>query len=236
LDYGSHPEVELRAPDIGWAGRADLITISKDVLEIADYKTGARHDGHLDQLQTYALLWFRDGDLNPTSALVNRLVLRYPDRDVHVNPPDRAELGNLETSLEKRTREARAELAKRPPEARPARDSCSGCPVRQLCSEYWTYLAQNGTQTRPIGDGVTFSDVELRVIQRNGIRSWQAVVMRSDSIKAQTPVLLRTASEALTFPTGRRVRVIDAAIADDEEAHLTTVTQTSNSGVFQVTT
>jgi len=233
LGPGSHAEVDLLSPLIAWTGRADLINIGPSVIEIVDYKTGYRHHSHADQLRTYALLWFRDPELNPSERLATRLVLRYPDEDAEVDFPTKAQLLDLEMELAARTQSARAELAKRPPSAKPSEENCSGCPVRQLCAEYWSHLA--GRQKQPLDpDGALFGDVELRIEQRSGARSWLAKVIRSDKLADNSNVLLRTVAEIVSFREGQRIRMLNAAIGGGEPTRVA-IAQTSNSEVFQGT-
>ncbi len=40
LLHGSHAEVELQVPELGWHGVADLLTLSSGFCEIQDFKTG----------------------------------------------------------------------------------------------------------------------------------------------------------------------------------------------------
>lgn len=233
LGPGSYPETDLQSSTIGWTGRADLVNVRSESVEIVDYKTGSRHDSHADQVRIYALLWFRDKDLNPIGRPADRLVVRYANQDVHVTAPSPPELVGLEDGLLIRTQAARAELAKRPPEARPSPENCGGCPVRQLCPEYWRYLKQNPAN-RPLIDRDVFADMELAVLQQSGPRSWLCAVSSSDLLSEHAQVLLRTASETVRFPIGRRMRVLDAAV-DASQPSRVAVTQTSNSQTFELT-
>jgi PD-(D/E)XK nuclease superfamily len=122
LGRGSHPEVELRASSIGWVGRADLLSI-RDTASgcgITDYKTGARSDHHAEQLRVYALLWYLDAVLNPDQTLAEDLTIRYPDGQVQVSPPTRADLATMRDRLTERTAAALDQMNERPPRARPS--------------------------------------------------------------------------------------------------------------------
>jgi CRISPR/Cas system-associated exonuclease Cas4 (RecB family) len=126
-------------------GRADLVTLGAESVEIVDYKTGAPHPSHADQLRIYALLWYRDADLNPSGKRVSRLSIAYPTDDVTVEPPAPDELAELESQLQLRTSAVRDSLSGRPPEARPSTELCATCPVRHLCEEYWDFLPHQGS-------------------------------------------------------------------------------------------
>jgi hypothetical protein len=232
LTEGSHPEVELVAPQLRWVGRADLLTIRPPDCVITDYKTGSRDDDHVDQVRIYALLWFRDANLNPSGSLATQLVLRYPTGDRAVQPPDAMELIALEAELIERTERSSFELSKRPPAARPAEETCRGCQVRQLCPEYWEFLDTNRTLTRHDADAPQFGDVEVKVLSRHGARSW--LVECKHGPGSDGNAILRTTSESTTFPIGPRQRILNAAIGRDENDTTLVLTQTSASEVFQL--
>jgi hypothetical protein len=233
--FGSFPETELHAPSLGWVGRADLITVGPGLCEIVDYKTGAPSDGHLEQVHIYSLLWFRDSAANPEASLATRLVLRYAGQDTVVPSLTREELGELETVVLGRTETARSAIAGRPPEARPGWEVCDGCPVRQLCGEYWTFLHASQIVSPALAPGeIEFGDVEVSVLERKGPRSWRAVVTRGKGVQESTKVVLRAASESVVFPAERRVRILNAGIARDEDSGVLILTITSNSEAFQL--
>ena len=230
LPSGSHPEVELRVPSLGWVGRADLIRVEDDGCEITDYKTGARSDRHVEQIQIYALLWNLDADLNPAGSLAKRLTLRYADGDVDVRAPSLHDLRQLEKALFERTAQALQDLVDRPPLAKPAPETCSGCPVRHLCPEYWVSLDMSPT----IGDTPALKpgDLEVRLAGRTGPKSWEGEVVHGPKRKAR--VLLRTLSDSATFPLGGGVRVLDAALGWDPESETMVTTMTSWTETYKV--
>ncbi len=100
---GSHPEVELRVPELAWHGIVDLLALSKVSCEIRDFKTGSMKEVDELQLRIYALLWARDRDLNPSGRLADKLVLSYNDRDVEVAAPSNEALVLLEREISSRT-------------------------------------------------------------------------------------------------------------------------------------
>jgi len=232
LADGSHTEVELRAPVLGWMGRADLLTVLPTGCEITDYKTGSPDNDYVEQLQTYALLWSRDSDLNPSAQLASHLVLRFPSGDQVVPTPDAGKLRSIENDLTDRTTRAELELRKRPPAARPAVETCKGCSVRHLCSEYWGFLDHGGAAIDHQGEG-QFGDVELKVIERHGARSWQVQVVHGS--QALGAVVLRTPSESVTFDIGSHQRILNAALGVDDDSNSPILTMTSASEAFELT-
>jgi CRISPR/Cas system-associated exonuclease Cas4 (RecB family) len=225
---GSHPEVELRAPDLRFVGRADLVTIDQGSCSITDYKTGARHQHHPDQVKTYALLWHRDTELNPTNIPVKHLVLSYATHDEQVDPPTEPELDALARELSSRITNAETELQIRPPPARPAMSMCRLCSVRHLCEDYWSgpaASALSGLQTH----GIDFVDCEAIVISQNGPRSW---IVELDSTGASA--LLRSPTETPGFSVGDRVRLLDLAHAQDDDTSRLSLTMTQASEVYMM--
>lgn len=229
LSLGFHPEVELRAPDLRLAGRADLVTVEDDACEITDYKTGAPNPHHADQLRMYALLWSRDSDLNPRTLPVRRLIVSYPSHDVEIDLPTPAELGTLAEETVERIYAAEIALQERPPPACPEATMCRMCGVRQLCNEYWIEL------DRGFGDPATgtepgWFDFEGTVTRQNGTRSW---LVSSDTGRAS--LLLRTSSESVPFQVGDQIRLLDLHRDVDPESELPIGTMTHLSEVFALT-
>lgn len=230
LSNGSHPEVDLRAPKLRFAGRADLVTITNDGCVITDYKTGTPHEGHAEQVRTYALLWMEDTTLNPQKLPARLLVLSYATHDDEVMPPTDDELEEMANLLTSRVSKSEEELALRPPPARPSAEVCFLCGVRQLCDEYWIQLPESSTAHPSIG-GVEFADCEVLITSRNGPRSWLA-----QSNRSRDAVLLRTPTEDTSLEVGRRLRLLNIIVSRDDELGRTTLTMTRSSEAFVLDT
>ena len=126
---GSEVWVEVADPPL--CGRPDLSTWD----EVIDFKTGEPADKDADQVRFYAILiWLRTG------SIPRRLTVVYvhSGKRVEVTPPTmdlleeavltyRSEIAGIAEAI----REATA-----PP--LPLEQNCSVCPVRQLCSAYWS--------------------------------------------------------------------------------------------------
>ena len=210
LALGVHCEIELRAPHLQWKGKADLLSLSPNTCEITDFKTGEPADEHRFQVRTYALLWSRDGELNPVGRLAGRLLLAYPSGDVDVPAPTADELGELEQQLVARGAAARLAVSTHPPEARPDAQRCRYCGVRQLCDAYWLADTQRALAEQ---DGQrSFGDIEATIVSRHGPSSWDIVIHRLLGIEGEQRGLLRT-NEELELRTGDRLRLLDSAIA-----------------------
>lgn len=226
LVEGSHPEVELRAPELRLAGRADLLTVTKEGCEITDYKTGESDPHHADQLRTYALLWSRDRELNPDGLPVRRLVLSYRSRDIEVDPPSITALADLAARMDARISAAEDALRKRPPPARPSVSMCRLCSVRQLCDDYWAAWPNLPPPTSSVEPESNWFDYEGIVTSQNGPRSWLVATVDGSEL------LLRTPSETTTFRCGDRVRMLGLLRGDDPESRLPIGTLTQASEVF----
>lgn len=217
LTTGVFPEIELRARQIGWKGKVDLLLLSPGASEITDFKTGEPSDAHRFQIQVYALLWSRDAELNPEGRRANRLVLAYSSGDAEVPALTDAELDALEREIVTRREAARQAVSRQPPEARPDPDSCLHCGVRQLCNEYWTPQTQrlmaNEARDR------RFGDIEVTISSRRGASSWDAIVECSSIVKRGQPILLRADNPTFAFYAGQRVRLISVHLSvPDEQA------------------
>lgn len=214
LPPGAFSEIELRAEQIGWKGKADLLLLSSDACEIADFKTGAPHEEHQFQIRVYAFLWSRDADLNPDGRRAGRLSLAYVSGDVEVAAPTESELHDLEVLLVARREAAHRAVSHHPPEARPDAQRCRYCAVRHLCVEYWTPETQRRmAQER---EDRRFGDVEVTIIGRHGPSSWDARVVVSRDLEPGKVAVIRASSD-LELCDGNRLRILDAAVTVDDE-------------------
>jgi len=230
ISAGSHAELELRAPELQWAGRADLVTVSGSEIRITDYKTGAPSPDHAQQLRIYALLWARDRRQNPSGRLATDLVISYPTEESHIPPPTEDDLVELADELKARREEALQALSHRPPVARPSVESCRHCSVRHLCESYWIFIDEphkevDGTQS-------AFIDAQVVVSHRNGPRSWVCTIEHPSHL-AERKALIRTTDDG-DFAPGRSVRVLSAVAEEDAEHELLALTLTSASEIFRL--
>lgn len=226
LSQGSHPEVELRVPELRFVGRADLVTVANGGCSITDYKSGAAEPDHAEQLRTYALLWSRDATLNPSALPVRSLVLAYATHDEAVPAPTTSELAALAERLTRRVVQTEKLLRLRPPPAYPSPAVCSLCAVRQLCEEYWSTLPAS-VFTSASSEISDFIDCEAVVTSRNGPLSW---MVRIESLKPLA--LLRSRTETPGFTVGNRVRLLDVAHGRDADGQGITLTMTQATEVF----
>ena len=186
LGAGVYPEVPLNNRELGWYGKADLLSVAPPrgasdhaqanvQCTISDFKTGAPKEDHPLQLRIYALLWARDKALNPTARRVTRLELIYPETTVEVAAPGSdEELDALARELATRTQAARTSIESRPPIARPAEPACEWCDVKHLCEAYWSPNAP----PNPISGRrqPNLIDVEVSVLSQRSPASWLACV------------------------------------------------------------
>jgi PD-(D/E)XK nuclease superfamily len=224
LPAGSYPEAVLQAPDLRLAGRADLLTITADGCEIADYKTGAPDPRHADQVRLYALIWSRDSILNPAGLPARRLILSYASHDEEVQPPSAGEVDALAEAATAQIKAAETALRHRPPPARPSAANCELCEVRQLCTDYWEFLAASpANSVQPEG----WLDFEGTAIRQNGPRSW-VLADQSDG----SELLVRTLGEDVPFTAGDRLRILGLRRGDGSESPMPAVTMTQASEIF----
>ncbi len=235
LGLGSHPEVLLKAPKLGWLGVADLINISLSDCEIVEFKTGKPSEDHPFQLRVYSLLWAVDADINPSARLATRLTLCYPGTNHNVTPPSARGLKAIERDVRDRTCAAVRAVSTYPPEARPGLDNCGYCHVRHLCDDYWRRSTGHHSQEWPYADK-RFIDLELTITERHGPSSWDATAGTSRVVQAGRPVVLQTRPSEFDLRLGDRVRVLDVHLttAGDDESQPAVVTTVAASEVFFV--
>ena len=207
---GFYAEVELNALELGWRGRADLLTVSDDFYEIRDFKTGVPKDDDFFQLQVYAFLWHQDATLNPSRRRINRLVLSYNNREEDVPVPEDEKLQTMNYELLERTKVVMETIKSRPIPASPNKEKCSRCGVRHLCNEYWIQRSQ----TENLSDmpkSQAFSDFQVKLTGRRGPTSWEAEIESSFLIPPAGTILFRTQPKRpLELEQGMRIRILDA--------------------------
>jgi hypothetical protein len=211
------------------------VTLSGNGCEIRDFKTGEPSKEHWFQICVYALLWYRDAELNPTGEIATTLTISYPNGDVDVDPLSPEELEALECELGERTRAAGRALDVHPPEAKPSLAVCRYCYVRQLCDDYW----QAETQQRLAAEAVEenpFVDVEVTLIDRHGPLSWNTVVEVSRDVELGRRLLLRMSSHHPELMSGDRIRVLGAHLtsASQDESEPAVITMNAMSEYFVV--
>ncbi len=211
LQNGSFTEVRLIAGGIGWHGIADLLSLSDSDCEIRDFKTGAAKEAHKLQLRVYALLWFRDSELNPSGRLATKLVISYDTGDLQVTAPPINELEELERDLQARAQQAADAVRLDPPLARASTENCSMCSVRHLCADYWNWLpTQSDEQAASSGQ---FADVDLAIKRRHGPNSWECIVRTSAILRSGTPALLHAPHIPIDIAPGQVLRILNAHVA-----------------------
>ncbi len=217
LQHGTYTEVLLQSSKLGWRGVADMVTLSTTQCEIRDFKTGAPKEEHQVQLWTYALLWARDVGLNPAGRLADKLVLSYDERDVEVPSPEASKLCSLEDEIKKRSTAALADLQPSNPRARTSLENCTYCAVRQLCEEYWHWLARG----YPKNEETTgrYIDIQIKLSSQHGPSSWDGAVEYGPAMQVGEAILLRTENLAFDLHPGQRLRLLNVHVSmPNEEA------------------
>lgn len=150
---GTLSEVRLIHPTLPLLGIIDLLWDDRGQTRIVDFKTGTPQPQHREQLELYALLWWRVTGDRPVF-----LEIRHP-AGAETYDVDETTLLALEARLVEELRALSADLDHPPCVARPG-PHCRHCDVRALCDTYWT-----GCQpaSSPVLED-TWGDAELIVI------------------------------------------------------------------------
>lgn len=189
LPRGTSPEVHLKDKDGEWVGIADFIRVGDGECEITDFKTGAPREDHVGQLRFYALLWFLDSEANPRKTLATSLILMYAGAVRPVIAPDSIELEALKQEMLQRTHESKAVVATFPPPARPSKDSCGHCDVRQCCPTYWQPAVLSLLEAEAPSQWI---DAEFVILGRHASATWRAKIRSCGVLTKGTLVLVRT--------------------------------------------
>lgn len=225
LPPGFHSEVRLAPPGIPWIGWADAIKLGPEHCEVIDYKSGLEDRTHEDQLRLYALLWWRDTQLNPEGRLATHLTIVYPGVSQSIPAPDALSLANLEADLRQRASRLVSSLSEAPPAASVSVGNCRHCDVKHLCSDYWLPAARPRLIEQ---EPSSIRALEVQIDGQLGIRSWSATVAFDSLLEAGTEAVL-IGSAAKSFRPGAQLRLIDARIEESADGqplvHLTSTTE-----------
>lgn len=216
LGLGVHPEVEVRARGLRWRGKLDLLSLANGNCEIIDFKTGEPSDHHRFQLMVYALLWYRDVEINPTGRLANKLTAVYRSNRVSYDAPLASELEEIEKQVNDRTQRARDSGCAAIPEARPSKEACQFCGVRQMCDEYWEATRQG--RFKDESSTTSFSDVELTITTRHGPLSWDGTVISASRCQSGTSIVFRATAPGVELYPGAHIRVLDGCVVASESS------------------
>jgi len=212
---GLHSEVTLRAPDLRWKGKPDLIALGVSSAEIIEFKTGERDVEHALQIHIYSVLWGADKQANPKGLPIRKLTLAYPDGHEDVPVPSAEESAKLIKELQVRTATVLQEVAQRPLPAHPSIENCRFCGVKQLCLPYWSPDMQQPMQTFT-AEGC-YVNAEVLIISQHGPTSWDATIAKSWQIVAGTQILIRGLDSGLEIRAGDRLRFMDLWVGADVE-------------------
>ena len=166
LRPGTYPEQVVADDALRFMGVIDLLEVTEDGAEIADFKSGSPDITHEEQLRCYSALWTHDRVRNPEGRPATRLRIVYPSGSVDL-PLDGVDDNDTRKSLRTRIMLATEELEKEIPKASPSPDICQYCSVRHLCDEYW----ESGTnETRTIAIDLEMQVQELRTASSGTVR------------------------------------------------------------------
>jgi len=234
LQHGSHTEVELQVHNLKWRGIVDLLSLSTDICEIRDFKSGSKKDEHRFQLQAYAVLWVKDHERNPTGRPAERLLLSYQSGDVEVTPLDAEQLEATEVTLRTRSENARRAVQQDPPKACPSEETCQYCTVRHLCDDYWQWTINN----RKSSNAGTFFDLQIKLSGGHGDSSWSGVVEACLGLAVGNPIMFRPKKLPFDLRPGQHLRMLNVHVTSptndniDGPTEIAVATASTSSEVF----
>lgn len=201
----AHGELPLR-------GVLDLVLWDGGRVGVVDFKTGERAVEHREQVQLYALLWWRATGRAPQWGEV-----RYAQGAERFDI-DEAALLRLEGRLRERLAELHRVLQATPAPARPG-PSCRHCDARAFCDSYWRQLA--APSQRPSKDA--WIDVELTVQEVQSAAGFVAL----DSAGGRFCVVFHEelGRRLGPFVPGERIRVLTANAAEGQTLQLRQITE-----------
>ena len=136
LSPGTYPEQVVEDEALSFMGVIDLLEVTEDGAEIADFKSGSPDPTHEEQVRCYSAAWRYDATRNPEGRPATRLRIAYPSGSIEI-APDGIDDDGTRNALRARLSVATEALEHETPDARPTPENCGFCSVRHLCDEYW---------------------------------------------------------------------------------------------------
>lgn len=127
---GALSERTLHHPTLPFMGKLDRLQLTKDGVEVVDYKTGRASEKHRRQLLRYAVLWWRETGERPV-----RVSAQYLE-GVDTWPVGPKELEAVEHDLASKISSFTETLRSKPANASTG-PNCGRCPVRARCHSGW---------------------------------------------------------------------------------------------------
>ena len=119
---------------LSFMGVIDLLEVTEDGAEIADFKSGSPDPTHEEQVRCYSAAWRYDATRNPEGRPATRLRIAYPSGSIEI-APDGIDDDGTRNALRARLSVATEALEHETPDARPTPENCGFCSVRHLCDE-----------------------------------------------------------------------------------------------------
>jgi CRISPR/Cas system-associated exonuclease Cas4 (RecB family) len=198
-ERGHLSELLLRHPSLPLLGVLDLVQRGEgDRVAIIDFKTGVQRPDHKEQLETYAVLWWRVTGHFPTHVAVQYL---DSSREWPVSPE---EIQSHEDVVAAEIKQCATLLQVPPGPAQPGQ-FCRWCPVRARCDEGWKFNEHASLMSSTTSGSI---DLEVMVATPPGARGFLA----QRPITREVKVVYEPATGARLplVAVGDRIRLIDA--------------------------
>lgn len=102
-------------------------------------------------------------------------------------------------------------------------EHCRYCTVRQLCEEYWHWLARHNPKDEPNKE--KYMDIQIKLLTQHGPSSWDGEVECGPGMEPGTAILLRTENLLIKLRPDRRLRLLNVYVnmpnedMDTEDGH-----------------
>jgi hypothetical protein len=162
------PEVDLKIDAPPLRGTIDLAVTEPEGDTLVEYKTGEPKPEHEEQSLLYAFLWW-----TVTGRLARERQLIYASQEtVKLGAVTRELVEQEARRATERVNRARNEIESPSPRVHLDGQGCRVCPVRQLCSPYWTAReteAARSTEPSPRAadgdrDSIQWRDLEIALL------------------------------------------------------------------------
>ena len=140
LSPGTYPDQVVEDAALSFMGVIDLLEVTEDGAEIADFKSGSPDPTHEEQIRCYSEVWRYDAIRNPEGRPATRLKIAYPSGSIEL-APDGIDDDSTRNALRVRISVATESLEQDIPAARPSPENCQFYSVRHPSDEYWESAA-----------------------------------------------------------------------------------------------
>ena len=203
-------EYFVKSKVINWKGFIDLVINDTGGATLIDFKTGRETESHKEQLELYQLIWMDDERVKEIP--VKQLLVKYPNSEKYYEPLTKLEIEERKDRYQAIAVKLKKDLSS-DNLAKPSKENCEYCDVKQLCNDYWEHLENLSEQT--------YGDFELEIQTNSDQQDIYAKIISSNIAEngSIVKILFQDIEDSYRefFIPEKNLRILNGHYDNDEE-------------------